>query len=38
MDGNLAHDPYIDSGISGHLIEERQGLQALLADAQTSHI
>ena len=30
----LAHAPYIDSGISGHLMEERQGLQALLADAR----
>lgn len=30
----LAHAPYIDSGISGHLLEERQGLQALLSDAR----
>lgn len=30
----LAHEPYMDSGISGHLLEERQGLQNLLRDAR----
>lgn len=30
----LTHDPYKDEGISGHLIEERRGLQNLLADAR----
>lgn len=30
----LAHEPYIDSGISGHLLEERKGLQSLLTDAR----
>jgi len=30
----LVHEPYIDSGISGHLLEERKGLQNLLNDAR----
>src|SRR5690242_11824622 len=30
----LAHEPYVDSGISGHLLEERHGLQTLLKDAR----
>ena len=30
----LINDPYIDSGISGHLLEERKGLQKLLHDAR----
>ncbi len=30
----LAKDPFTDEGISGHLLEERQGLQSLLADAR----
>jgi site-specific DNA recombinase len=30
----LVHEPYIDSGISGHLLEERKGLQNLLSDAR----
>lgn len=30
----LAHEPYVDSGISGHLLEERKGLQNLLAGAR----
>jgi Site-specific recombinases, DNA invertase Pin homologs len=30
----LVHEPYIDSGISGHLLEERRGLQNLLNDAR----
>jgi site-specific DNA recombinase len=31
---SLVNEPYIDSGISGHLLEERLGLQKLLADAR----
>ncbi|KKQ46254.1 MAG: Site-specific recombinase, DNA invertase Pin [Candidatus Woesebacteria bacterium GW2011_GWA1_37_8] len=30
----LAKEPYIDEGISGHLLEERKGLQDLLSDAR----
>jgi len=30
----LVKDPYMDEGISGHLLEERRGLQSLLADAR----
>jgi site-specific DNA recombinase len=30
----LVHEPFIDSGISGHLLEERKGLQSLLHDAR----
>lgn len=30
----LVREPYIDSGISGHLLEERKGLQSLLSDAR----
>lgn len=30
----LAHEPFIDSGISGHLLEERRGLQNLLNEAR----
>ncbi|MCX6706392.1 MAG: recombinase family protein [Candidatus Woesebacteria bacterium] len=30
----LVNQPYIDSGISGHLLEERKGLQDLLRDAR----
>lgn len=30
----LVNDAYIDSGISGHLLEERKGLQDLLQDAR----
>lgn len=30
----LVREPYIDSGISGHLLEERRGLQSLLNDAR----
>lgn len=31
---DLVHEPYIDDGISGHLLEERTGLQKLLNDAR----
>lgn len=31
---DLVHEPYKDEGISGHLLEERHGLQALLEDAR----
>ena len=30
----LVHEPYTDEGISGHLLEERKGLQMLLNDAR----
>lgn len=30
----LIHEPYIDSGVSGHLLEERHGLQTLLKDGR----
>ncbi|HUD44921.1 MAG TPA: recombinase family protein [Patescibacteria group bacterium] len=30
----LVHEPYADEGISGHLLEERRGLQSLLQDAR----
>ncbi len=30
----LAKEPYVDSGVSGHLLEERCGLQDLLRDAR----
>lgn len=30
----LVHEPYIDEGVSGHLLEERRGLQELLRDAR----
>lgn len=30
----LAKEPYLDEGISGHLLEERKGLQDLLSDAR----
>jgi site-specific DNA recombinase len=30
----LVKEPYIDEGISGHLLEERKGLQDLLGDAR----
>ena len=31
---NLVKEPFVDSGISGHLLEERIGLQKLLAEAR----
>lgn len=31
---DLVHEPYKDEGISGHLLEERRGLQSLLNDAR----